>query len=156
MLNIKKSLEAFNVSLDEYQKYKIYEHFLYSKFANREDVYIMEDWGISHESHKIENFDNNGVVETEYLNIFFYVEDGVLSFLVYNILEFNFEKQIKIEIENLDISFFVDEKINFNETKLFRTNYNIEENKKITITLNDKKYYFNLQPKRNSLTITNN
>lgn len=156
MLNIKKSLEVFNIPLGEYQKYKVYEHFLYSKFANREDVYIMEDWGISHESSKIEDFDSSGVVETEYLNIFFYVEDGVLSFLVYDILEFNFEKQIKIEIENLDISFFVDEKINFNETKLFRTNYNMEDDKKIIITLNGKKYYFNLQPGRNSLTIANN
>ena len=104
----------------------------------------------------LEDFDASGIVETEYLNIFFYVEDGVLSFLVYDILEFNFEKQIKIEIENLDISFFVDEKINFNETKLFRTNYNMEDDKKIIITLNGKKYYFNLQPGRNSLTIANN
>lgn len=155
MLDIKKCSEFFGISLDEYNVHKTYENFLYSRFSDREDVYIMGDWGIEHTSGSLKaDPSESGFLVTEFFSIFFYCEDGLLSFVVYDIAKPYFEAQVELKIEDLTVDFFVDEKYNFDWIKIFRSNHLLNDDQKIIMKVDEEEYFFEFIQGKNYLTIT--
>ncbi len=155
MLDIRKCSDFFSLSLDEYNVYKTYENFLHSRFSNREDVYVMEDWGIQHTSGSLKSDPSEtGILVTEFFSVFFYCEDGLLSFLVYDISKSYFENSVELKICDLTVDFFVDEKYNFDWIKIFRSDYSLVGDQKIIIKVNGKEYPFEFILGKNYLTIT--